>query len=1491
MLLTLTGTDAEGDPLTFSLVSGPTAGSVGTPSGATCAGVPSSCTATVLYTPNLNANGPDSFTFRVNDGTGNSAPATVNIGVIPVNDAPAFVGGSDQTVLEDAGAQTVSAWSSSISAGATNEAAQALTFTVTNDNNSLFSTQPAVSPTGTLSFTPAADASGSATVSVTLSDDGGTANGGVDTSAVHTLTITVTPVNDVPSFTVGPDQSVAEDAGPQTVNPWATGLSAGPNEGSQTLAFTVTNDNNALFAAQPAVSSTGVLTFTSAANASGSATVAVTVQDNGGTANGGTDTSGSQIFTITVDPVDDPPVAVSDSATVLEDAVGAAVDVLANDTDIDGGPKSITSVTQPSNGTVVITGGGTGVSYSPSANYCNTPPGTTPDTFTYSLTPGGSVATVSVAVTCVDDPPVAVSDSATVLEDAVGAAVDVLANDTDIDGGPKSITSVTQPSNGTVVITGGGTGVSYSPSANYCNTPPGTTPDTFTYSLTPGGSVATVSVAVTCVDDPPVAVSDSATVLEDAVGAAIDVLANDTDIDGGPKSITSVTQPTNGTVVITGGGTGVSYSPDANYCNDPPGTTPDTFTYTLTPGGSVATVSITVTCVNDAPIATADSFSGTGRAIGNTQLVVNDPADGAPNPAGPHKTVTGSILGNDTDVDGPGPLVAVAGTFATSDGGSVVIEADGDFTFTPKTGTSCTDNSDSFSYTISDQATPVAGTSSGTVTIAIADCIWYVDGAAAAGGDGSSALPFNTLAGVNGAGGSGDSDSPNDTILVDSGTYTGGLPLEDGQKLFGQRHGLTVSDGGAGAVTLQAAGGANTIIGGGVVLGSGNNIQGIHFGDSAGFALSGSTVGTATIDNLTSGAVANTTGGGVSINTGALTAAFTSLSSSNGVNGISLTNLTGTFTASGGAITNASGIDVAISGGTIDVTYDGTITDDLGSLVTISGATGGTKDFNGLIDDGNDGDGSGISLTSNAGATVRFDGGLILSTGGNAAFTATGGGTVSVTDPAAANNTITTTTGTALNVVNTSIGASGLTFEQISANGAANGIVLNNTGATGGLTVTGTGVAGSGGTIQSTTGHGVSLTATRSVSLARMNLQSTGGSGINGTGVTNFQITDSTINLAGNAAMEGAITFNDNGTPLVGNNISGTLTILRNTITNSFDDAIDVESDAGAVTDAQISNNVITNTGPAGRAINIVGTGTASTKFDLDNADIDNNTITNANTGIQVNISNANAAGPGATAGIPGNASNLVSITGNTVTVKPGGTQAVIVSVSGANGGSRSRANVNISNNPSLNGANNGIVGAGGLSSGIVLGIGNNGYSTMVATINNNVVDGNHNAQAFGAGGISGGNGIVSNSAETPDLTLTVTGNTVRDTDGNGILLVGRGAAGIAKMKIANNTVAAPLGGVRPGIRVDAGNNAASNDTVCLNISGNSSAGSGGSEGIGIRKQGTNPAVNVFGIQGVVPASPTIAQAESFIDGQNPAGGGTFTINGDGFVSCNGAPL
>ena len=102
-------------------------------------------------------------------------------------------------------------------------------------------------------------------------------NDGTVDSAVATATVTLNSINSAPSFTVGPDPTVDEDTGPQTVNPWATGISDGDG-GAQPLTFNITNNTNAaLFSVVPAISATGVLTYTPAPNANGAATITLTL--------------------------------------------------------------------------------------------------------------------------------------------------------------------------------------------------------------------------------------------------------------------------------------------------------------------------------------------------------------------------------------------------------------------------------------------------------------------------------------------------------------------------------------------------------------------------------------------------------------------------------------------------------------------------------------------------------------------------------------------------------------------------------------------------------------------------------------------------------------------------------------------------------------------------------------------------------------------------------------------------------------------------------------------------------------------------------------------------------------------------------------------------------------------------------------------------------------------------------------------------------------
>ena len=217
-----------------------------------------------------------------------------------------------------------------------------------------------------------------------------------------------------------------------------------------------------------------------------------------------------------------------------------------------------------------------------------TPPGSgTPTaTATPSATPTTSPATATPVVGFPEfSSPVANDDAYQVDEDGslVVAAPGVLANDT---GVPQPFAVVTvQPLHGTLALSASGAFI-YTPDAGFAGS------DEFWYRAFNGtspDSVGVVALSVVAVDDAPVAVPDAAVVVEDTP-TAIDVLANDTDVDGGPKAVASTTDPAHGSVAITNGGAGVTYTPDLDFCGS------DSFVYTLTPGGSAATVSITVVC-------------------------------------------------------------------------------------------------------------------------------------------------------------------------------------------------------------------------------------------------------------------------------------------------------------------------------------------------------------------------------------------------------------------------------------------------------------------------------------------------------------------------------------------------------------------------------------------------------------------------------------------------------------------------------------------------------------------------------------------------------------------------------------------------------------------------------------------------------------------------------------------------------------------------------
>jgi hypothetical protein len=635
-------------------------------------------------------------------------------------------------------------------------------------------------------------------------------------------------------------------------------------------------------------------------------------------------------------------------------------------------------------------------------------------------------------------------------------------------------------------------------------------------------------------------------------------------------------------------------------------------------------------------------------------------------------------------------------------------------------------------------------------------------------------------------------------------------------------------------------------------------------------------------------AVINSNGGpAVDVSNASITLPLNSLTSTNSsTTGASLVSAFGgvgstALSVSSGQITDpvgASGTAVNVNGGTGNVTIGIPITNTSGNSVAVTGRSGDTVSFSSTIND----TGSGISLTSNTGATISFTGALTLSTGANAGFTATGGGTVTATNTT---STVTTTTGTAVNVANTTIGAAGLKWKSVSAgtaaSGPANGIVLNATGASGSLTVAGGGGAGTGGTIQNTTSDGISLTSTLSPSFTGLIIKNTSGSGVKGTTVTNFSFVNGSIDNSGTGA--GAETSNiafNTSAAGTETNVSGTVTITGNSLTNALWNGVDILNFNGTLGNVNVSSNTVTSStsgsSSLGSGIRLQALGSATTAANVTTATIANNVISNFPSagGIFAEGGNANASGPSGTFGTPGTG-NVIAITGNQVKgqslANRMGTSAISAGVSG-----KGQANFNISSNGTVANPITNTLGTAILCA-------TNGNTTSTFTVDSNVIVANNTVASNGVGG---GTGSTFTSSDTPNMTWTVTNNNISATDGNGILTVARGATGTLNVKIQNNTVAAPLSGVREGIRTDAGNASSINDSVCLNISGNTSAGSGGVQGIGLRKQGTVSTTNAFGVNGM--AATSSPGVESYVNGLNPAGNGTLLLSAtSGFSNCS----
>ncbi|WP_254662548.1 tandem-95 repeat protein [Vibrio parahaemolyticus] len=662
----------------------------------------------LVFTPAENFNGDAEITYTVTDGA-LTDQATVKVTVNAVNDTPTIKVDAAESITEDAvSTDTVVA---TLTVRDTDTPEDQLTVSLENNSNGYFvlvGNEVKLTQAGVDAVNNDELNLKDLTISASVSD-------GINPTANDSDSLVVNRVNDAPTVENAiADQVLSEDFDAYTID-----LNEVFKDSDSSLEFSVSGNNSIQISIV-----NGVATITPTADWNGSKALTFTATDPSGE-------SVSQTVNFTVAPVAD---IVADKATVVEDTP-TIIKVLGNDTfEGDDQVVSLDTNNGPANGTVSVNPDGS-VTYTPNDNYHGT------DSFTYIVTSGGvsESTTVSVDVTPVNDAPVAKDDIATTQEDTA-VTIDVLPNDSDVDGDKLSIESASVPKEqGTVEVVNGK--LVFTPAENFNGDAE------ITYTVTDGALTdqATVKVTVNAVNDTPVVesnvadqtlaedftpytidlntvfsdvdnvdgelkfsvsgnsniqvaivngiatitptadwngsetltftatdpsgesvsqtvdftvtpvadiVADKAMVVEDTP-TIIKVLGNDT-FEGDNKvvSLDAENGPKNGTVIVNNDGT-VTYTPDDNYVGE------DTFTYIVTSGGvsESTTVSVDVTPENDAPVAKDD-----------TAITDED------------TPVTIDVLPNDTDVDGD--KLSIESASVPKEQGTVEV-VNGKLVFTP----------------------------------------------------------------------------------------------------------------------------------------------------------------------------------------------------------------------------------------------------------------------------------------------------------------------------------------------------------------------------------------------------------------------------------------------------------------------------------------------------------------------------------------------------------------------------------------------------------------------------------------------------------------------------------------------------------------------------------------------------------------------------------------------------------------------------------------
>ena len=530
--VTLSGSDPDADPLTFEIVSAPANGTL------------TGTAPDVTYSPAAHYAGSDSFTFRVNDGSLNSPAATIDITVTPENDVPVAF---DQSVPYDLNTPKAITLSGSDPDG------DALTFSVTDQpaNGALSGTPPDVT------YTPAMGFTGSDSFTFIVND-------GSTDSGEATISLSLAPVSNVAPVAADKNLTTKEDAPAQVM------LTATDANGDM-LTFAITQ--------QPANGTLAVaganITYTPDPDYNGADVFRFEASD-------GSLTSNEAAVAITVTPLNDAPIANSQSVTTEQNN---PVMITLTGSDVEGSPLTYIVLTQPAHGALVASGAS--VTFTPAPQY------TGADNFTFRVHDGelnSSTATVSLLINPDGAPPVAMNKNVSTDEDTP-VDVDLATLVTDPDGDPMTYNVMVAPQHGALQVNG--SVVTYTPAPGYHGT------DKYTFSGNDGktdSNTGTVFITVVEVTGPPVSHDQDINTDEDV---AADILLSASDPDGDALLYTVVTLPAHG--ILSGTVPSLTYTPADDYHGA------DSFTFRTSDGttsSNVAMVSITVDPVNDAPVIT-----------------------------------------------------------------------------------------------------------------------------------------------------------------------------------------------------------------------------------------------------------------------------------------------------------------------------------------------------------------------------------------------------------------------------------------------------------------------------------------------------------------------------------------------------------------------------------------------------------------------------------------------------------------------------------------------------------------------------------------------------------------------------------------------------------------------------------------------------------------------------------------------------------------------